>query len=108
MDLIRSNRHTSRHRRGMLRVFLGRFLGRVGFYFSVVVIVSPAAFVFLWMLSLALKTEGENVAYPPVFVPNSPTLENFLAVFQTTPFGRYTANSIIVSGTSTFVALIGL
>jgi len=106
MDLIRTTRHTSRHRRVMSRVGLGRFLGRVGFCFSVVVIVSPAVLVFLWMLSLALKTEGENLAYPPVFVPSSPTLENFVAVFQTTPFGRYTVNSIIVSGTSTLIALL--
>ena len=106
MDLIRTATHTPRRRRAMPRVGLGRLLGRAGFWFSVLVIVSPAVFVFLWMLSLALKTEGENVAYPPVFVPSSPTLDNFLAVFRTTPFSQYTVNSIIVSGASTLVALL--
>ena len=42
-----------------------RWLRRVGFWLSVVVIVSPAVLVFLWMLSLSLKTEIDNLAYPP-------------------------------------------
>ena len=34
-----------------------RIARRLGFWLSVLVIVSPAAFVFLWMLSLSLKNE---------------------------------------------------
>ena len=41
------------------------------------VIVSPAILVFLWMLSLSLKNEIDNIAYPPVFIPDPPTLANF-------------------------------
>ena len=48
----------------------------MGFALSVVVIVSPAILVFLWMLSLSLKNEIDNLAYPPVFVPSPPTLAN--------------------------------
>jgi multiple sugar transport system permease protein len=58
------------------------------------------------MLSLSLKTELENTAYPPVFIPRAPTLANFAEVFQKSPFGRYTLNSIIVSGVSTLAALL--
>jgi multiple sugar transport system permease protein len=60
----------------------------------------------LWMLSLALKNEVENTAYPPVFIPSSITFENFRAVFEQSPFGLYTLNSIIVSGTATLLALL--
>jgi multiple sugar transport system permease protein len=82
-----------------------RWLRRVGFWLSVVVIVSPAVLVFLWMLSLSLKTEIDNLAYPPVFIPNPPTFANFLQVFEQNSIGRYLWNSIVVSGGATLVAL---
>jgi multiple sugar transport system permease protein len=81
-------------------------LGRkLGFAFAVFIVVSPAILVFLWMLSLALKSEVENMAFPPVFIPARPTLDNFINVFTASPFALYTWNSIIVSGTATFLAL---
>ncbi len=81
-------------------------LGRVAFAFAVFVVVSPAILVFLWMLSLAFKTEIDNIAFPPVFIPDPPTLANFASVFENSPFARYTINSIIVTGSATLLALI--
>lgn len=81
-------------------------LGRVAFAFSVFVVVSPAILVFLWMLSLAFKTEIDNIAFPPVFIPDPPTLDNFVSVFENSPFLRYTINSIIVTGSATLLALL--
>ena len=43
---------------------LRRWLGRLGFGLSVLALVSPAVLVFLWMLSLSLKTELDNTAWP--------------------------------------------
>lgn len=83
-----------------------RGLRRLGFWLSVGVIVSPAIFVFLWMLSLSLKTEIENIAYPPVFIPDPPTLANFISVFEENAIGRYFWNSVVVSGGATLVALL--
>jgi multiple sugar transport system permease protein len=83
-----------------------RWLRKAGFWLSVVVIVSPAILVFLWMLSLSLKTEIDNIAYPPVFIPNPPTLANFVSVFEQNSIGRYLWNSIVVSGGATLVALL--
>jgi multiple sugar transport system permease protein len=82
-----------------------RWLRRVGFWLAVFVIVSPAILVFLWMLSLSLKTEIDNIAYPPVFIPKPPTLTNFTQVFEQNAIGRYLWNSIVVSGGATLVAL---
>jgi multiple sugar transport system permease protein len=79
---------------------------RLGFFFSVAVIVSPAILVFLWMLSLSVKNEIDNLAYPPVFIPDAPTLRNFVQVFTENSMGRYFWNSIIVSGGATLIALI--
>lgn len=83
-----------------------RLLGRIGFALSVVVIVSPALLVFLWMLSLSLKNEIDNIAYPPVFIPDPPTLDNFVQVFRDSPFLLYTWNSIVVTGSATLLALL--
>jgi multiple sugar transport system permease protein len=82
------------------------FVGRVAFAFAVFVVVSPAILVFLWMLSLAFKTEIDNIAFPPVFIPDPPTLDNFANVFENSPFLRYTINSIIVTGSATLLALL--
>ena len=85
---------------------LKRALRRVGFAFSIAVIISPAILVFLWMLSLSLKNEIDNVAYPPVFVPQPPTLANFVQVFSENSMGLYFWNSVVVSGLATVVALL--
>ena len=50
---------------------LRQILGKVGLWFSVVVIVSPAILFFLWMLSLSLTFEIDNASYPPVFIPEN-------------------------------------
>jgi multiple sugar transport system permease protein len=81
-------------------------LRKLAFALAVFVIVSPAALVFLWMLSLSLKNEIDNTAYPPVFWPSEFAWQNYVTIFQQNPFLLYTWNSIIVSGTSTLAALI--
>jgi len=83
-----------------------RLIRKLGFWLSVVVIVSPAILVFLWMLSLSLKTELDNGTYPPVFIPNPPTLANFVYVFTENSMWLYFKNSLIVSGFATLIALV--
>jgi multiple sugar transport system permease protein len=85
---------------------LKRAANRVAFAFAVFVIVSPAVLVFLWMLSLSFKPEIENIAYPPVFIPEHPTLANFARVFEASPFGHYLVNSLIVTGSATLLAIM--
>jgi multiple sugar transport system permease protein len=92
--------------RPALRAGLRRMCAKLAFGFTVLVIVSPAALVFLWMLSLSLKTEIENIAYPPIFIPATPTLDNFAEVFRASPFARYTLNSIVVTGSAVLLALL--
>ena len=85
---------------------LRRTLRRVAFAFAVAVIVSPAILVFLWMLSLSLKNELANMTYPPVFIPDPPTLANYVQVFTENSMGVYFRNSLIVSGFATLLALV--
>ena len=90
----------------MNRHLARRFLGRLGLYVSVLLLVSPAVLFFLWMLSLSLKNELDNTAWPPVFIPHPPTLDNFIDVFQKNDFLTYTINSVIVSFSATGLALL--
>ena len=83
-----------------------RSLRRLGFWLSVIVIVSPAILVFLWMLSLSLKNEIDNLAYPPVFIPHPPTLKNYVQVFTENSMFLYFWNSIVVTGGATILALL--
>jgi multiple sugar transport system permease protein len=83
-----------------------RLVGRSFFYLSVFLLVSPAILVFLWMLSLSLKNEVDNMSFVPVFIPNPPTLDNFVEVFERNDFLTYTINSVIVSFGATGLALV--
>ena len=74
--------------------------------FAIFVIVSPALLVFFWMLSLSLKFEIDNAAYPPVFFPSRIAWENYVTVFNSNRFLTYFMNSMIVTGSATLVAII--
>jgi multiple sugar transport system permease protein len=89
------------------RVFrTDKLLRALAFYGALLVLMAPVLFVFYWMISLALKPDVENVTYPPVFVPEHPTLDNFVQVFQKSPFGLYTLNSFVVALASTALSLV--
>ena len=68
---------------------LRRLIGNIGFGFSVLVLISPAILFFLWMLSLSFKNELDNTDWPPVFIPESPTLDNYREVFARNDFLRF-------------------
>jgi multiple sugar transport system permease protein len=82
---------------------------RVGLWLSVFVLVSPAILVFLWMLSLSLKNDIDNIAFPPVFIPSPPTLDNYREVFEKNKILQYFWNSVLVTGGAVaFGLLIGV
>jgi len=85
---------------------LQRLAAKAGFGLSVLALVSPAILVFLWMLSLSLKNDADNTAFPPVFIPDPPTLDNFRDVFARNNFLLYLWNSILVTGGAVLVGLI--
>lgn len=83
-----------------------RLLTKAGFAFSVFLLVSPAILVFLWMISLSLKNELDNTAFPPVFIPSPPTLANYIDVFERNNFLLYFWNSILVTGGAVALGLL--
>jgi putative chitobiose transport system permease protein len=53
----------------------------------------------LWLTSTSLKDTTENIfQFPPQLFPQRPTLENFVRVWQSQPFGQYFLNSLFVAG----------
>ena len=52
----------------------------------------------VWLVSTSLKSPTEDIfQFPPKLLPSQPTLQNFVTVWQSHPFGRYLVNSVIVS-----------
>jgi multiple sugar transport system permease protein len=83
-----------------------RLLDKVGLAVAVFIIVSPAVLFFLWMLSLSIKYEIDNSAYPPVFIPDRFAWKNYSDVLASTRFSTYFLNSLLVTGTATLLALL--
>jgi sorbitol/mannitol transport system permease protein len=57
----------------------------------------------LWVLVTAFKSEAEAIAYPPTFLPQTFTLDNFFDVQDRSDYVKHAINSIIVSFGSTLV-----
>jgi multiple sugar transport system permease protein len=54
-------------------------------------------FPFLWMLRSSLMSNIEINTYPPLLWPSQPRWENYPAVLQAFPFGRYLVNTLIIA-----------
>ncbi len=93
-------------RAGAIPYRLNKLLGRIALFCAVSVVVAPAIFVFFWMVSLSLKYEIDNIAYPPIFIPSPPALDNYFKIFRESNYALFTYNSVIVSGTATLIALL--
>ena len=85
---------------------LRRIAGKIALWLSVLVIVSPAILFFLWMLSLSVKYEIDNAAYPPVFIPERFAWDNYVQVITSNRFTTYFFNTLIVTGAATLLALL--
>jgi putative chitobiose transport system permease protein len=67
-------------------------------YVILILLVLAAIGPFLWLLSTALKGPNENIfAYPPQFIPQHPTLDNFVSVWNKVPMLWFFINSIVVT-----------
>lgn len=61
---------------------------------------------FAWMLLTSIKTPGEAMSMPPVWIPDDPQFDNYLEAWSAAPFGRYLFNSITVTVLSTLGELL--
>ncbi|NJN73141.1 MAG: carbohydrate ABC transporter permease [Limnothrix sp. RL_2_0] len=73
-------------------------LKTIGTYLLLGAIAVVMLFPLLWLLSTSLKSPTENIfSFPPQLIPETPTLQNFVTVWQNHPFGRYLFNSTLIA-----------
>jgi multiple sugar transport system permease protein len=60
----------------------------------------------LWMLATSFKPAPEIAVWPPVWLPQAPTMENYSGVFETAPFGRFFINSVGMSLVATLSVMV--
>jgi len=61
----------------------------------------------LWLVSTSLKSPTEDIfQFPPQLLPRQPTLNNYVRVWQTNPFGTYLFNSSAIALLSVGLNLI--
>ncbi|NJM85338.1 MAG: carbohydrate ABC transporter permease [Leptolyngbyaceae cyanobacterium RM2_2_21] len=83
------------------------FWQRLGTYTVMSAIALVMLLPLLWLVSTAFKSADENIfQFPPQFIPQQPTFNNFVAVWQANPFGRYFFNSTLVAGLSVILNLL--
>ena len=89
-----------------MAVKLRTVFNRLPFALFVFLLMLPTLFFFFWMISLSFKSDADNLAYPPVFIPSGLTVKNYLSVFESSPFVRYAMNSLIVAVGATGLGLL--
>lgn len=75
---------------------------------SIVIMITVLIFYMapiLWVFSQSIKTERDIFAIPPVWIPTSPTLDNYYQVFTFFRFASPMLNSIVVSGFTVLITL---
>jgi multiple sugar transport system permease protein len=73
--------------------------------FMLIVIFVATVFPFYWMVTASLKTRTDVLAFPPVFT-FAPTFEHYAKAFFEAGIGKNVLNSLIVSVTTTLLALL--
>jgi multiple sugar transport system permease protein len=65
-----------------------------------------AAFPFYWLVIGSVMAPAELFARVPRLWPSEPDFSTYRRIFDLVPLGRYFVNSIIVSGTTTIIAVL--
>jgi len=60
---------------------------------------------FYWMIATSLKKDKEIYGFEATLVPRQPTLQNYVRLFDKTPFVKYLRNSTIVAVGNTLASL---
>ena len=82
-----------------------RVLGRVAFYFFLLVVLAFTLFPFLWMVLAAFKTNAQVTDPSQLFI-FEPYFGNFSTIFSRYDFVKPILNSVIVSVVSTALGLL--
>ncbi|MET9274102.1 carbohydrate ABC transporter permease [Kribbella sp. NPDC003557] len=79
---------------------------RVAAYAVLVALGLVTVLPLLYMIVLALQSDGEAQSGDPVLWPDQPQWQNFTRLFEAAPFGRFFVNSFVMAGAITVSHLI--
>lgn len=79
---------------------------RVAAYAVLVVLGLVTVLPLLYMIVLALQSDGDVQSGDPVLWPSDPQWGNFTRLFEAAPFGRFFLNSLVMAGAITLSHLI--
>lgn len=60
----------------------------------------------IWMVITAFRPEADIVSYPPSLIPDTFTLEHFIAIWDAIPFAQLYVNTIIFAGSVAVISLL--
>ncbi len=80
--------------------------GRTFFYLLNALLGVVFLFPFYWTVITALKTPDRILDYPPGFIPNPATLENFYTVISRQDFRLWYFNSLVIALATVFLVLL--
>src|SRR5215218_1453324 len=80
-----------------------RLVGTVTIYAILCLLGLIVALPFIWTITTSLKMPGSTYVFPPQWIPNPATLDNFPRVLDLIPFWTFLRNSLLV----TSIAMIG-
>jgi multiple sugar transport system permease protein len=61
---------------------------------------------FFWIVTTSLKGNDDFFAYPPVWIPDQPSLAHYARLFTNSNGLRYFSNSLVISSLSMIAALV--
>lgn len=81
-------------------------LGNIGYYAISVSIAIIVMIPFFWMISTSLKSKGALMALPVQWIPEEPTLNAYVQVFQKFPFLKAVGNSLFITLCYTLITIL--
>jgi multiple sugar transport system permease protein len=79
---------------------------RIVVWLAGVIVAVNGFFPALWILFTSLKTETELMGYPITYLPQAPTLANYVQAFTEQPLLRFLWNSFVVASLSTLLCVL--
>src|SRR6516162_1363855 len=82
------------------------FNRKIVIWFSALIVVVNGVFPAVWILLTSFKTETELLQVPITYLPQAPTLDNYIMAFTAQPILRFMWNSVVVAGLSTALCVL--
>ena len=100
--LERNHVAAGRVKRYRLRRAVGHVLTYAGLVLALVFFLGP----FFWIVTTSLKGNNDYFAFPPVWIPDQPSLAHYARLFTKASGFRYFTNSLVISTLSMVAAIV--